>query len=47
VRQWDDEFPACAMAALAAVKGSGDVAEAALELTPEVAGDVLAWLDDR
>jgi hypothetical protein len=47
VRQWDDEFLACALAALAAVKGSGDVAEAALELTPEVAGDVLAWLDDR
>ena len=35
------------MAALAAVKGSGDVAGAALELTPEVAGDFLAWLDDR
>jgi hypothetical protein len=47
VRAWDDEFLACALAALAAVKGSGDVAEAALELTPEVAGDFLAWLEDR
>ena len=47
VRAWDDEFLACALAALAAVKGSSDVAEAALELTPEVAGDFLAWLDDR
>jgi len=47
VRAWDDEFLACALAALAAVKGSVDVAEAALELTPEVAGDFLGWLEDR
>jgi hypothetical protein len=47
VRAWDDEFLACALAALAAVKGSGDVAAAALELTPEVAEEFLAWLDDR
>jgi hypothetical protein len=47
VRAWDDEFLACALAALAAVKGSADVAEAALELTPEVAGDFLGWLEDR
>jgi len=47
VRAWDDEFLACALAALAAVKGSADVAAAALELTPEVAGDFLGWLDDR
>jgi hypothetical protein len=46
-RAWDDEFLACALAALAVAKGSSDVAEAALELTPEVAGDFLAWLDDR
>ncbi|MFS2213586.1 hypothetical protein ACEN9H_02030 [Massilia cellulosiltytica] len=47
VRAWDEEFLACALAALAAVKGSVDVAEAALELTPEVAGDFLRWLEDR
>jgi hypothetical protein len=47
VRAWDDEFLACALAALAAVKGSADVAEAALELTPEVARDFLGWLDER
>jgi hypothetical protein len=47
VHAWDDEFLACALAALAAVKGSSDVAAAALELTPEVADDFLAWLDDR
>jgi hypothetical protein len=47
MRAWDDEFLACALAALAAVKGSADVAEAALELTPEVAGDFLGWLEDR
>jgi hypothetical protein len=33
VRAWDDEFLACALAAL--------------ELTPEVAEEFLAWLDDR
>ena len=47
VRTWDDEFLACALAALAAVKGSADVAEAALELTPDVASDFLGRLDDR
>jgi hypothetical protein len=47
VRAWDDEYLACALAALAAAKGSADVAEAALELTPETAGDFLAWLDER
>ena len=47
VRAWDDEFLACALAALAAVKGPADVAEAALEMTPDVARDFLGWLDDR
>ena len=47
VRAWDDEFLACALAALAAVKGPCDVAEAVLEMTPEVAGDFLAWFEDR
>jgi hypothetical protein len=46
-RSWDDEFLACALAALAAVKGTADVAEAALELTSDVAGDFLAWIEDR
>jgi len=44
-RAWDDEFLACALAALAAAKGSASVAEVALELTHEVAEDVLAWLE--
>jgi len=46
-RACDDEFLACALAALAAAKGSSSVAAAALEPTPDVAEDVLAWLDDR
>jgi len=45
-RAWDDDFLACALVALAAVKGSASVAEVALELTPEVAEDVLVWLDE-
>lgn len=42
-RDWDGNFLACAMAALAASKGYGAVAEAALELTPETAEAFLEW----
>lgn len=45
-RVWDDEFLACALGALAAAKGSASVAEVALELTEEIAEDVLVWLDE-
>jgi hypothetical protein len=40
-REWDSDFLRCALAAIAAVKGPPDVAEAVLELSPEVASDVL------
>jgi hypothetical protein len=40
-RNWDIDFLRCALAAIAAVKGPPDVAEAVLELTPDVAADVL------
>jgi hypothetical protein len=43
VRPWDSEFTACALAAVAAAKGNPRVAEAVLELTPEVAEDFLEW----
>jgi len=46
-RAWDDEFPACALAALAAAKGSVSVAATALELTPDVAEDVRTWMEER
>jgi len=36
-----------ALAALAAAKGSASIAQIARELTPEVAEDVLVWLEER
>ena len=47
VRDWDEEFLSCALAALAATKGSADVAEAVLALTPKVAAEFLEWRGDR
>jgi len=46
-REWDDEFLACALSAIAAAKGHASVAEASLELTPEVAADFMEWLRRR
>jgi hypothetical protein len=40
-RDWDADFLRSALAAIAAVKGPPDVAEAALELSPDVAADML------
>jgi len=42
-REWDSEFLCCALSAIAAAKGSGRVAEAILELSPEVAQRFLRW----
>ena len=47
IRSWDPGFLACALAAIAAAKGQPEVAEAALELTPEVAQEFLEWFFDR
>ena len=47
VRPWDADFMACALSAIAAAKGSTKVAAAALEMTPETAGDFLQWLSER
>ena len=41
------EFLVCAMAALAAVKGSGMIAEAVLELTTQSAERFLSWLGEQ
>ena len=46
-RSWDPNFLACALAAVAAAKGQPAVAEAALELTPEVAREFLGWFFER
>ena len=43
VRPWDSDFTACALGAVAAAKGNAKVAEAVMELTPEVAGAFLEW----
>ncbi|KAF0812981.1 hypothetical protein IGB42_02377 [Andreprevotia sp. IGB-42] len=42
-REWDDDFLACALSAVAAAKGFGKVAEAVLEMTPDVADEFLEW----
>jgi len=46
-RPWDPNLLACALAAVAAAKGQPAVAEAALELTPEVAREFLQWFFER
>ena len=46
-RDWDAGFLACAMSSLAAAKGFGTVAEAALELTPDVADEFMDWFFTR
>lgn len=45
VRAWDDDFLACALAAIAAAKGGPDIAEAVLSMTPEAAADFMDWQD--
>jgi len=46
-RSWDPGFLACTLAAVAVAKGQPGVAEAALELTPEVAQEFLEWFFQR
>jgi hypothetical protein len=47
VRKWDSEFLTCALAALAAAKQFPAAAEAALELTPQVAQEFIEWLGSK
>jgi hypothetical protein len=47
VGEWDAEFLACVLAAVAAPKGDPIVAEAALGLVPDVACDFMDWFADR
>lgn len=46
-REWDSDFLQCAMAALAAAKGNELLAEASLEMDPELVSEFMEWLDDR
>jgi hypothetical protein len=46
-RPWDEAMLQSVLAAIAVAKGSVDVAEAALELTSEVAGEFLEWFAER
>jgi hypothetical protein len=46
-RSWDPDFLACTLAAVAAAKGQPAVAEAVLELTPEVAREFMKWFFER
>ncbi|MCW0404921.1 hypothetical protein NB689_000305 [Xanthomonas sacchari] len=46
-RAWDPEFLARALAAFAAAKGQHAVAEAVLELTPDVAEEFMEWFFTR
>ncbi|MFA6034920.1 MAG: hypothetical protein WC889_18615 [Myxococcota bacterium] len=46
-REWDDTFLSCALSAIAASKGKAVVAEAMLELSPEVAEEFMKWFYER
>jgi len=46
-RSWEPGFLACTLAAVAAAKGQPAVAEAVLELTPEVAQEFMEWFFER
>ncbi len=46
-RTWEPGFLACALAAIAAAKGQHAVAEAVLELTPDVAQEFMEWFFER
>jgi hypothetical protein len=46
-REWDGSFLSCALSAIAASKGQAAIAEAILELSPEVAEEFLQWFSER
>ena len=46
-RKWDSGFLCCALSAIAASKGFGSVAEAVLEMNPEVAEEFMEWFFSR
>ena len=46
-QEWKPDLLVCALSAIAAAKGQTSVAEAVLELTPEVAEEFMAWFFAR
>ena len=46
-REWDENFLACALGAVAVAKNQPTVAEASLELTPAVAAEFMEWFFNR
>lgn len=46
-REWDAEFLQCALSAISAAKGQTIVAEAALELSPNIAEEFMEWFYER
>lgn len=46
-RLGDEGFLRCALAAIAAAKGFGTLAEATLELSPEVASEFMEWIVEK
>lgn len=46
-REWNADFLACALSAIAASKGQTAVAEAVQELTPDVAEEFMEWFFER
>jgi hypothetical protein len=46
-REWNSDFMASALAAIAVAKGQSKIAEAVLELTPSVAEEFMQWFLER
>lgn len=46
-REWDAQFLQCALSAIAAAKGYNTIAEASMELSPDVADEFMEWFHDR
>lgn len=46
-KEWDATFLSCTLAAIAASKGQVAIAEAVLELSPEVAEEFMEWFYER
>lgn len=46
-REWDAEFLQCALSAISVAKGQTVIAEAALELSPDIAGEFMGWFHER
>jgi hypothetical protein len=46
-REWNSDFMASALAAIAVAKGQPKIAEAVLEITPSVAEEFMQWLLER